>query len=200
MSNEVKLNREEVLEAYKNASDESKKMLEYLFGKDMFKPEDIRERIKTFGDAAKAVGIIDVVDWEENYANLEPDILAYFKLRIICKALNEGWVPTFKKGEKRYYPWFWLYTQEEINDMKCEEKQERNLQLAKIGAYAGFAYASSNSVPSNTNARIGSRLCFKYSELATYCGKQFTDLWMTFTTGVELECKEEENNDTIKED
>ena len=192
MNKEIQIKQENVLEAYNNASDENKKMLESLFGKEMFKPKDIRERIKTFGDAARAVGIIDVVDWEENYSNLEPDILAYFKLRIICKALNEGWVPTFKADETRYYPWFWLYTQDEINNTKCAEKQKRNLQLCKIGDYAGFAFAYTYYVPSYTTARIGSRLCLKSDELATYCGKQFTELWMTFTTGAELVIKDEE--------
>ena len=192
MSKEIQIKQENVLEAYKNASDENKKMLESLFGKEMFKPKDIRERIKTFGDAARAVGIIDVVDWEENYADLEPDILAYFKLRIICKALNEGWVPTFKTDETRYYPWFWLYTQDEINGMKCEEKQKRNLQICKIGDYAGFAYAYSYHVPSYTDATIGSRLCLKSHELAAYCGTQFIELWMAFTTGAELENNKEE--------
>ena len=178
MNKEIQIKQENVLEAYNNASDENKKMLESLFSKEMFKPKDIRERIKTFGDAARAVGIIDVVDWEENYSNMEPDILAYFKLRIICKALNEGWVPTFKADETRYYPWFWLYTQDEINNMKCAEKQKRNLQLCKIGDYAGFAYADSNYVPSAAN--LGSRLCLKSDELATYCGKQFITLWKQF--------------------
>lgn len=192
MNKEIQIKQENVLEAYKNASDENKKMLESLFGKDMFKPKDIRERIKTFGDAAKAVGIIDVVEWEENYADLEPDILAYFKLRIICKALNEGWVPTFKADETRYYPWFWLYTQDEINNMERQEKQKRNLQLCKIGDYAGFACAYSANAPSTASACIGSRLCLKSDELATYCGKQFTELWMTFTTGAELVIKDEE--------
>lgn len=192
MNKEIQIKQGNVLEAYKNASDENKKMLESLFGKDMFKPKDIRERIKTFGDAAKAVGIIDVVEWEENYADLEPDILAYFKLRIICKALNEGWVPTFKEKETRYYPWFWLYTQDEINNMERQEKQKRNLQLCKIGDYAGFAAARTFIVPSNTYATVGSRLCLKSDELATYCGTQFTELWMTFTTGAELVIKDEE--------
>lgn len=31
---------------------------------------------------------------------------------------------------------------------------------ANNGANAGFAYANSNNVPSNTNANIGSRHCF----------------------------------------
>lgn len=185
MNKEIQINQEKVLEAYKNASDENKKVLESLFGENMFKPKDIRERIKTFEDAARAIGIVDVVNWEESYENAEPDILAYFKLRIICKALNEGWEPTFKEDETRYYPWFWLYSQDEINDMKREEKKKQNLQLCKIGDYAGFGYASTYSVPSYTYATIGSRLCLKSYEIATYCGTQFTELWMTFTTGKE---------------
>ena len=54
------------------------------------KPQDVTERIKTFADAAKAVGIEDPEEWEEQHSDLEPDVLAYFKLRIITKALNEG--------------------------------------------------------------------------------------------------------------
>ena len=184
--------KQKAVAAYKNASDDCKVMLKSLFGEDLFKQTNNIELIRTFSDAARAVGIVDVEDWEENYANLEPDILAYFKLRIICKALNGGWTPTFMAEEKRYYPWFWLYTQEEINNMEDEEKQKRNLQLCKIGDYAGFAYAFSRSVPSYTIADFGSRLCLKSDELATYCGKQFTELWMTFTTGAELVIKDEE--------
>ena len=69
--------------------------------------------------------------------------------------------------------------------MKCAEKQKRNLQLCKIGDYAGFAYAFSRSVPSYTIADFGSRLCLKSDELATYCGKQFIEDWVVLITGVD---------------
>lgn len=177
--------KQKAVAAYKNASNDCKVMLKSLFGEDLFKQTDNIECIRTFSDAARAVGIVDVEDWEENYANLEPDILAYFKLRIICKALNEGWVPTFKADETRYYPWFWLYTQDEINNMKCAEKQKRNLQLCKIGDYAGFAFAYSYNVPSCTGAYVGSRLCLKSDELAEYCGKQFIEDWLVLITGMD---------------
>lgn len=173
--------KQKAVAAYKNAN----VMLKSLFGEDLFKQTDNIELIKTFSDAARAVGIVDVEDWEENYANLEPDILAYFKLRIICKALNGDWTPTFMAEEKRYYPWFWLYTQEEINNMEDEEKQKRNIQLCKIGDYAGFAYAFARSVPSYTIADFGSRLCLKSDELATYCGKQFIEDWVVLITGMD---------------
>ena len=109
-------------------------------------------------------------------------MVAYMKLRIICAALNEGWIPQFIAGERRYYPWFWLYTEREIQDMDEEEKIAR--RLIPTGdyrtGYAGFAYASSSNAPSSTGASIGSRLCLKNEALAIYCGKQFIDLWADF--------------------
>lgn len=182
MNKNIQIQKENVLSAYKNANSEQKELLEHLFGKEVFTPADIRERIKTFADAAKAVGIEDPEEWEENYSNVEPDILAYFKLRIIVQALNEGWKPQFTDDEWRYYPWFYLYTQEEINDMDSDEKKRRNLQLRKIGDYAGFGFAGSVNAPSRTSAYIGSRLCLKNSELASYCGTQFIEIWMDFVS------------------
>lgn len=182
MNKEIKIQKDNVLSAYKNANQEQKELLEHLFGSEVFKPADVRERIKTFADAAKAVGIADPEEWEENYSEVEPDILAYFKLRIIVKALNEGWEPTFVEDEWRYYPWFWLYTEEEIANMNSEEKKKRNLQLCKIGDYAGFGFALSSDAPSYSNAFIGSRLCLKNSELASYCGTQFIEIWKDYVS------------------
>ena len=110
------------------------------------------------------------------------DMVAYLKLRIICAAINEGWEPKFTEDEWRYYPWFYLYTQQELDDMDDDEKQERH--MIDTGdyetEYCGFGYAGSGSVPSATSANIGSRLCLKNSELATYCGKQFISIWADF--------------------
>lgn len=70
MSKNIQIQQENVLNAYKNASDEQKELLEHLFGSEVFKPADVRERIKTFADAAKAVGIEDPEEWEEQYSDL----------------------------------------------------------------------------------------------------------------------------------
>ena len=98
----IEIKKEFVLDAYRNASDSEKELLRHLFGNEVFKPVDVRDRIKTFADAAKAVGIEDPEEWEKLYSNLELDILAYFKLRIITKALNEDWEPKFVPREYRY--------------------------------------------------------------------------------------------------
>lgn len=125
-----------------------------VFGEDTFKPKDIMERVKTFEDACRELGEEHPFvrsyngytnNIHENNKN-DTDILAYLKLRIICAALNEGWEPQFTEDEWRYYPWFWLYTQKEINDMDEDEKTDR--RLMSTGEYqTGFAgLACANSI------------------------------------------------------
>lgn len=163
-----------------------------VFGEDTFKPKDIMERVKTFEDACRELGEEHPFvrsyngytnNIHENNKN-DTDILAYLKLRIICAALNEGWEPQFTEDEWRYYPWFWLYTQKEINDMDEDEKTDRRLMSTgeyQTG-YAGLAFALSDTAPSSANASayVGSRLCLKSDTLAVYCGKQFINIWADF--------------------
>lgn len=186
MNMEIKI--ENVKAAFNTADESGKKLLLALFpelSSETAQKADNRpvtERIKTFEDAARAMGINDPEAWEDNYSNLEPDILAYFKLRIICAALNEGWKPQFTENEWRYYPWFWLYTQDEIDNMDEDEKKERRLMSTgdyQTG-YAGLASADSNFAPSASPTDIGSRLCLKSDTLAVYAGKQFMSLWADF--------------------
>lgn len=192
----IEIKKENVLAAYDTArkagADSTMKVLESLFGAETFKPKDVRERIRTFEDAMAELGDKNplVIQYNEIFDNFlegaaaqnSSDIIAYLKLRIICAALNEGWEPQFTEDEWRYYPYFWLYTQKEIDEMEADEKQERRLMSAGgfQTEYAGFAYATSHHAPSPAYAHIGSRLCLKSDTLAVYCGKQFIDLWADF--------------------
>lgn len=174
----------QVLTNYPAISKEQvKNEMHKVFGEDTFKPKDIMERVKTFEDACRELGL-DSEDLEQKWRdnNLMPDEIAYQKLRIICAALNEGWVPQFTEDEWRYYPWFWLYTQEEINDMDEDEKTNRRLMSTgdyQTG-YAGLAFAGSSDAPSDSDAGVGSRLCLKSDTLAVYCGKQFINIWADY--------------------
>ena len=70
--------------------------------------------------------------------------------------------------------------------MSVEEKKERRMMDVRDRVsehYAGFGYADSSNAPSAASAYVGSRLCLKSEELATYCGKQFIDLWSYFNLG-----------------
>lgn len=144
--------------------------------------KEVRERIKTFEDACREIGI-DAEAWNRDKISLglEPDVLAFLKLRIIVKALNEGWEPRFTEDECRYYPWFVLYTGEEYNRLDEEEKSRVVYRsYYNAGALGGVSCANAVSDSSGTNAGIGVRLAFKTSELAAYCGRQFLDIWADF--------------------
>lgn len=161
-----------------------------VFGEETFKPKDIMERVKTFEDACRELGEDHpFVRSYNGYANNihennknDTDILAYLKLRIICAALNEGWEPQFTEDEWRYYPWFTLWTEDELSEKSDEWKTDRH--LISTGEYqtdyAGLVSANSIGTPSNANATVGSRLCLKSDTLAVYCGKQFINIWADF--------------------
>lgn len=161
-----------------------------VFGEETFKPKDIMERVKTFEDACRELGEDHpFVRSYNGYANNihennknDTDILAYLKLRIICAALNEGWEPQFTEDEWRYYPWFTLWTEDELSEKSDEWKTDRH--LISTGEYqtdyAGLVCASSSYAPSYTHAHFGSRLCLKSDTLAVYCGKQFINIWADF--------------------
>lgn len=144
--------------------------------------KEVRERIKTFEDACREIGI-DAEAWNRDKISLglEPDVLAFLKLRIIVKALNEGWEPRFTEDECRYYPWFILYTGEEYNKLDEEEKSRVVYRSSYYAlALGGVSCAHASYGSSFTSASIGVRLAFKTSELAAYCGRQFLDIWADF--------------------
>ena len=145
----------------------------------------VTERIKTFSDAAYALGGIDHPFVRELNAaeemELSADILAYLKLRVITAALNEGWEPQFTTSEYRWFPWFVLYTQKEIDELDAEDKARVVLRSGSgASAGGGVAFAGAGNDSSYAYAYFGSRLAFKTRELAEYAGKQFTDIWADF--------------------
>lgn len=155
----------------------------------------VTERVKTFEDACKELGIdAEAIQQQWQDAGITMlDEVAYQKLRIITAALNEGWEPEFKEDEYRYYPYCILYTKAEIKQKDDEWKDEHNLQLwigggfSNYGASCGLAYAFSNNAWSLASAYFSARLAYKTEELAIYSGKQFTELWANYTTGKEVQ-------------
>lgn len=187
----IQISKEKVLAEYKQADSEKKALLENLFGKDLFVPKDVTERIKTFDDAYQALGenhpycrAFDNYGYAVKDTDVkdDSDIWAYLKLRIICAALNEGWEPQFTEDEYRYYPYFYLYTQEEIDRMDEDDKEQLLFVggLAYHGARCGLSCAPSNFAFSCSVTYLGARLAFKTRELAKYAGTQFAEIWSAF--------------------
>lgn len=185
MNKELKISAENALAAYNNTDANGKELLEHLFGKEIF-AQDIKERVKTFEDAVAILGndhqaVIDYYAIADKTCT--EDILAFAKLRVIAEALNEGWRPKFDGDECRFYPWFYIYTKAEYEELDEDEKKECRVvgrSHCNASAYGGIVYAHANGASSSSVTGNGSRLAFKTRELAEYCGKQFIEIWERF--------------------
>ena len=141
-----------ILKAHKEANKSEKTLLENLYGKDLFN-QKITDRIKTFEDACE---FTNTDASQPKFSTGDKDDIAYQKLKVIAQALNEGWKPDWaNKNEYKYTPYG------VIDD-------------------AGVGFSITFYGNWNSDTRVGSRLCFKSSELAMYAGKQFEGLYIDF--------------------
>lgn len=141
---------------YKTASSELKIMLEDTFGKEFFS-QKVTERIKTYEDACRELGIVPIDESVLSSNGFTKDEIAYRKIKTITEALNEGWKPNWNdENQKKWMPWFYP-----------------NSSSGFVFYDAGYGY-------SLASAGNGLRLCFKSDELATYAGKQFVELYKEF--------------------
>lgn len=113
--------------------------------------EKITDRIKTFSDVLQAVSEERRDEWAAACVNLDLQGIANEKVKLIAEVLNEGWeAEPFNENQYKYYPYF----------------QVKNKAFV---FYYCFTWGS--------DTYVGSRLCFKSVELATYAGKQFIDIY-----------------------
>jgi len=184
----IKLNATQVAAIYKGGNEEARKALKDSLGEQFSTILPITDRIKTFEDAVGELGnehplvkVYQSIKYGYCSEFVGKDLLAYTKLSIICEALNEGWHPQFSLDEYRWYPYYKLLTNDEIEEMSEEEKS-RVVGRAGNGANAhgGLVYSYAYCVSSYSYTRSGSRLAFKNEELAEYAGKTFIDIYKDF--------------------
>lgn len=164
------------------------KALKFKDGAYVLVDDNIMERIKTFDDACREVTGKSEKEWlaENETKSMDKDVLAYLKMRIIVAALNEGWKPTFKDDETRYYTYYWQYTKEEWDNLSKARRAELEPSVCLVGGTSAFGSASgplyvySPSAWSDADSDVGARLAFKSGELARYAGKQFFDIFKDF--------------------
>jgi len=112
------------------------------------KPKNIMDRVKTFTDACNVLGI-NPTQVTNNSLDTNDEI-AYKKLKIICKALNEGWEPDWNNiNQIKYFPWF------------------------DMGKKVGEGFADSDCSSWDGYSGVPSRLAYKTKELSAYAAKQF---------------------------
>lgn len=200
----IQIEKEKLQAAYKNACGCVKDAFEKLFGEDVLetaKPTlDDYKTIKSYEDACDVLGLSPILSENRNKAlcaqfpdhydfrqNMPKHIIALMKLEIISRAL---WGKSFEpepdaEGNKIYwYPWFALYTKDEVDRMSDEERKSLCGALfggyASSGADAGFGSLLAYYRSSNSSAYIGFRLCQETEEKAAYFGRQFIELWAEY--------------------
>lgn len=149
----LEITQQKAAELYPSATGAFKDLLESEFGKAALSL-DITQRVKTFEDACNIIGI----DPGKFLCPCDTkDEAAFKKLKVIAKALNEGWQPDWTNSDQyKYYPWF-------------------NMS-------SGSGLACDDYDNNCSHSTVGSRLCFKTSELAEYAGNQFIDLYTDYMT------------------
>lgn len=191
---------ENIKAAYEAADENGKKMLRALYPDVFNQPQKraesnrpVTERVKNFDDACHELGethpLVQHLNLVEHHLadHLDgmDDVLAYLKMRIVVAALNEGWTPDFgNKDEYKWYPWFYILTEEEYNDLDDDAKcRVVGRASFSANAYGGLVYSNADYVSSFSYTSLGARLAFKSKELAIYAGQQFGELWASFLIG-----------------
>lgn len=170
----IVLNKQNVEAAYKVADDNTKVVLTALFGESVVKPvrpEDVKERVKSYEDACEELGIPVVTDWE----NMTIDEIAYIKLKTIVRALNEGWVPDWEDSDQYKY-WVWF----NMSDLKEWYSRVVARSCVSSNTYGGVASADCGNTSTSADSYYGSRLALKSRDLAVYCGSTFASLWAEY--------------------
>ena len=181
------INENDVKAAFDAAkTDEMKNVLKALFCKRTDAPSlDDHTTIHSYEDALEALGEKSPNLEEMEKAGVPKHIIALIKLETISRAL---WGRTFQPTPDAegnnwyYYPWFALWTKEEIEDRKDEFLKKGALSSgdAVFGARAGFGYLYAITRSSNASAYIGFRLCQENETKAKYFGKEFIKLWAEY--------------------
>lgn len=142
--------------------------------------------IKTFEDACKRLWLPAEALTVESYgvASAYDAANALYKLLVIQKAINNGkWRD---KGGWSYYPYWVLYSKEEMERMSEEEKQKNGIKqllsctIASYAEYSGVRCAVAGIRGAYTDTSSGFPLCYNSEEAALYAAKQFEDLFFQY--------------------
>ena len=117
--------------------------------------KDITDEIKTMDDVYRYNGVkeSDVLPYSNPKSGKQRALNACAMLVEMVEALNEGWTPNWDDSSQyKYYGWFRMSS-------------------------SGFGLHGLGYVYSGSANDVGSRLCFKSSELAKYAGEKFKKLY-----------------------
>ena len=134
-NSEIEFSQSEIDEMFKASDSKQKELLSQFFKQ----PSDIRDKVKSFLDACLVLGL----NADKVYSSTDSrDEVAFKKLKVIIKALNQGWYPNWENEAE--YKW--------VNYFKMK---------------GGFSCWNTNY--NHTTTYVPSALCLKSQELAEHC-------------------------------
>jgi len=112
------------------------------------------ENITTFEDACLR---LNIASGSVLKSQLTPSEISERKLKIVIRAINQGWVPDWKSGvQSKWYPIFDLSSR--------------------------FYFSRSHCHYPFTESQVGSDYCFESESKSDYTAKQFIDLYREVIT------------------
>lgn len=159
-----------------------------VFGKRNLRPTSVKERIQSLNDAIETLGynhqyVIGYMEAEEALAKVGGDecSLAFFELRIIVAALNEGW----KWGgySSCYFPMFELYPKDVLGDMTYEEAEDIQPVFSRRFPNIGGMAWKHNIDNMSLSTYAPACLMLKNEDLARYAAEQFMQYWAKYILG-----------------
>lgn len=165
---------------------EAKAFMEKTFGKKaLMEPLSIKDKVTTFEDACKLLNLPETDNRLQLIASDLTDkrMKAGLQLEIIIEAINEGWKYTPLCGKIAWWPWHFVYSKHEIENMS-EDLRKKNIQMYVDNydnllpdEFAGLGFADSDFAWSVSSSSVGSRLALKSEDLAVYVGRMFPELY-----------------------
>lgn len=156
MNRNLNVSLEQARQLYKTANNDLKTILLNSFTKEELK-QSVFDRVNDVESACREIGIY-YNSFLSSVFYLSADTKAYEQLKIITKALNEGWVCNhLNTDQKKWFPKFTLSS-------------------------SGFAFFDSYYFCSYPYTGYASRLLFKDKETAEYAGRKFVDLYRIYLT------------------
>ena len=113
--------------------------------------------IKSFEDACTHLGITpELPQLVNGCQELLKPLLAAYKLMVVFKAINNGWIPDWANTDQtKWFPWFWVHS-------------------------SGADFSRSDSHDGYQCTIVGSRLCCDSSDKCQYIADTFEDLYKDF--------------------
>lgn len=123
----------------------------------------ITDKVKSFEDACQALGIAPKLPPVGLYMVKDRKaVIAFYKLTVIIRALNEGWEPNWNDYRER--KWFvWLFGGN-----------------ADDGSVCGLSASFADSDFSVADSTVGARLAFKNRELCDHARALFLELYKDY--------------------